>query len=228
MLDNLQEIRAQSSRFGATLTGADLSAPVPSCPEWTIRDLAEHLGGVQRFWADDVTAGNPDRPPRSGGSAPPDVGDLVAWMGEGTDRLLAALGQTSTEAPCWTWWGAPRTCGAVARHQVHEAAVHRWDLENALGSAAPLASAVADDGVSEFLEIVVGSATNTLLGSVSLRADDTGGEWILGDQRGPHAVVRASASDLVLLLYGRLPATGVDVEGDADLLDELLDLVDTD
>jgi hypothetical protein len=41
-------------------------------------------------------------------------------------------------------------------------------------------------------------------------------------------VVRASASDLVLLLYGRLPATGVDVEGDADLLDELLDLVDTD
>ncbi len=227
MLDNFQEIRAESSRFSAALNGADLTAPVPSCPEWTIRDLAGHLGGVQRFWADNVTVGDPDRPPRKADSALPDVDEIVPWMGEGTDRLLAALEQTSTEAPCWTWWGEPRTCGAVARHQVQEAAVHRWDLENALGSATPLVPAVADDGVSDFLEIVVGSATNTLLGSVSLRADDTGGEWILGDQRGPYAVVRASASDLVLLLYGRLPRTGVAVEGDPNLFHELLDLVDT-
>jgi hypothetical protein len=41
-------------------------------------------------------------------------------------------------------------------------------------------------------------------------------------------VVRASASDLVLLLYGRLPDSAVEVEGDAALLRELLDSADTD
>jgi uncharacterized protein (TIGR03083 family) len=149
-------------------------------------------------------------------------------MRASTELLLAALTDSSEDAPCWTWWGEPRTSGAVARHQVHGSAVHRWDAQSAVGTPSPIDAAIADDGVSEFLEVVVGQAATTLLGSVSLVSEDTGGEWIVGDQRGTRTVVRASASDLVLLLYGRLPDASVTVEGDSGLLRDLLDSADTD
>lgn len=227
VLDNLQAIREGSTRFGDAVEGADLDTPVPSCPEWSVRSLVEHLGRVQRFWADNVRAADPDQPSRREHPVPASDAGLIEWMRGGTDVLLDALGHSSPDAPCWAWWSAPRTCGAVARHQVHEVAVHRWDAEAAVGDAAPIDAAVADDGVAEFLEIVLGASTSTLLGSISLRSDDTGGTWIVGDQRGPHAEVRASASDLVLLLYGRLPASEVEVAGDSALLDELLGAADT-
>jgi uncharacterized protein (TIGR03083 family) len=230
MFDTLEAIRGDSSRFTLAVEGNDLSAPVPSCPGWSVRDLIEHLGEVQRFWADNVRAGDAGEPSRYDHPIPGSDDELVRWMRASTEELLGALGDSSEGAPCWTWWNAPRTCGAVARHQVQEAAVHRWDAEAAVGDASPIDAAAADDGVAEFLEIMLGSTASTMPGSVSLVADDTGGEWIVGDQRGPHTVVRASASDLVLLLYGRLPqsADGIKIEGDANLLGELLGSADTD
>ena len=227
MIDTLQAIRADSTRFSDALLGADLDAPVPSCPEWSVRALIEHLGGVQRFWADTVRTGDSEQPTRVEHVTPRRADDLAEWMRASTELLLAALTDSSDDAPCWTWWGEPRTSGAVARHQVHESAVHRWDAQSAVGTPAPIDAAVADDGVGEFLEVVVGPAATTLLGSVSLVSEDTGGEWIVGDQRGTRTVVRASASDLVLLLYGRLPHASVTVEGDSGLLRDLLDSADT-
>jgi uncharacterized protein (TIGR03083 family) len=227
LLDDLQAIRANSTRFLSVVDGADLDVGVPSCPEWSVRTLVEHLGRVQRFWADNVRAGDPLQPSRREHRAPASDDGLVEWMRGSTDELLDALEHSSPDAPCWTWWGVPRTCGAVARHQVQEAAVHRWDVEGAVGDPTPIDTAVADDGVAEFLETVLGATASTLLGSVSLVSEDTGGRWIVGDQRGSHAVVRASASDLVLLLYGRIPQADVEVEGDATRLRELLGAADT-
>ncbi len=228
MIDTLQAIRADSAGFRDALFGVDLEAPVPSCPEWSVRGLIEHLGGVQRFWADTIRTGDPEQPTRVEHIPPRPADELAEWMRASTELLLAALGDSADDAPCWTWWGEPRTCGAVARHQVQESAVHRWDAQSAVGTPAPIDAAVADDGVSEFLEVVVGPAASTLLGSVSLVSEDTGGEWIVGDQRGTRTLVRAPASDLVLLLYGRLPYTSVTVEGDPGLLRDLLDSADTD
>ncbi len=227
MLDNLQAIRAESARFGSAVAGTDLAVSVPSCPEWSVRELVAHLGGVQRFWADTVRAGNPDRPSRVEHPAPLRDDDLVGWMSESTARLVAALGEASDDAPCWTWWGSPRTSGAVARHQVQEVAVHRWDAERARGEPAPLDPAVADDGVAEFIQVVMGSSANTMPGSITLVADDSGGEWIVGDQRGPHATVHATASDLVLLLYGRVHPESVLIDGDPVLVGWLLSANDT-
>jgi uncharacterized protein (TIGR03083 family) len=234
MVQGLSALRAESARFAELVAVTDLDSPVPSCPAWSARDLFVHLGRVQRFWAANVRAGDPERPDRSEGDPDDPAGydllpadeDLSAWVRAGTTSLLDALEQSDEDRPCWTWWEEPRTCGAVARHQVQEAAVHRWDAEVVLGRPAPLPADLADDGVSEFLEIVAAEAATTLLGSLTFEAIDTGSRWIVGDQRGPKATVRASASDLVLLLYGRLPASVVSVDGERRLLAAFLDAGD--
>lgn len=42
----------------------DLSGPVPTCPEWTLRDLARHLGRVHRRVAATITSGSERMVPR--------------------------------------------------------------------------------------------------------------------------------------------------------------------
>ncbi len=44
------EIAHQVGRFGAVLSsGADLSATVPTCPDWTLEDLVRHVGRALRW-----------------------------------------------------------------------------------------------------------------------------------------------------------------------------------
>jgi hypothetical protein len=40
--------------LAALLDGADLSRPVPSCPDWDLRQLISHVGRAHRFAADVV------------------------------------------------------------------------------------------------------------------------------------------------------------------------------
>ncbi len=230
----LGAIRAASERFAGVIErwGADgFDAVVPSCPEWSVRDLAHHLGEVQRFWGENVRAGDPAAP-WGGEVARPTDDFLVGWLREATASLCSALEAAGPGAPCWTWWGAPATSGAVARHQVQEVAVHCWDAEAVMGEPAPLRPDVADDGVPEFLEIVLGSGADGLPGVVTLRASDTGGSWQVagrgGADRGRRtAEVSGTSSDLVLMLYRRLPVSDCVVEGDPLLIASLLSLADT-
>jgi MDMPI C-terminal domain len=64
-----------------------------------------------------------------------------------------------------------------------------------------------------------------------LTATDTGGSWLVaGDgaaRSGRESELRATASDLVLMLYRRLPVPDVDVVGDPVLVAALLSLADT-
>ncbi|MEU7298896.1 maleylpyruvate isomerase N-terminal domain-containing protein [Streptomyces sp. NPDC007206] len=71
-----------------------------------------------------------------------------------TQRLLDALREAGPGRGCWTWWGtwqSPRTCGAVARHQLQEIAVHTYDAQLTAGAPQPLPDEVALDGVEDFL-----------------------------------------------------------------------------
>jgi uncharacterized protein (TIGR03083 family) len=218
-VDLLDWLATESDAFAATLRPDSLARAVPSCPGWTLLDLGWHVGRVQRFWAMVATNGDtqPAFPPEEPG--PSDPGDLVAWVRAGSAELLDAVSSTSFDAPAWAWWVEDRTVGAIARHQVQEAAVHRWDAQSAVGAAAPLPAALADDGVDEFLWI-----SRQLRGPVPLEADatDTGHSYNAGaDAR---VVVRATASDLVLLFYQRIAPTAprVEIDGDRAVLDAWL------
>jgi uncharacterized protein (TIGR03083 family) len=235
MLDRIEAIIADSARIAQLAALVDPAAPVPSCPEWTFRDLVTHVGEVQQFWAHNVAAADVEGP-WNGEKHWPGPDDLAEWMGRSSAQLIAALRAADESAPCWTWWGEPRTAGAVARHQVQEAAVHRWDAESVAGHPTALAPDVAHDGVGEFIEVMIGTDADDLAGVVVLRSTDTdaGDEWRIGGAApgsgsgSAAALVTGSASDLVLFLYRRVgvDTASISVSGDEDLVQSLLALID--
>jgi hypothetical protein len=92
-----------------------------------------------------------------------------------------------------------------------------------------LPSELAADGVPEFIEVMVGPDVVALRGAVNLHAVDTGETWRVGpdETSGGTAELNATASDLVLMLYRRLPVPDADVDGDPMLVASLLSLADT-
>jgi mycothiol maleylpyruvate isomerase-like protein len=232
----LAAVAAESRRLTERVGSSDLDQQVPSCPAWSVRDLGHHIGEVQWYWAENVRARNADERSGSSLTALPSDDELVAWMGWCTESLLSALTESGPDAPCWTWWAAPRTTRAVARHQAQEAAVHRWDAEGvgAPGSGGPLPTELAGDGVPEFVEIMIGPAAEALSGAVTLVASDVGDRWRVAGAAATarpgatkEAELEATASDLVLMLYRRLPVPDADVVGDPLLVASLLSLADT-
>lgn len=228
----------------AVAIAPSLEARVPGCPEWSLHDLVAHLGRVQRFWAVTTALADPGAPPTAEERGDLDPhGDLMTWFTGSTDRLLDALRAAGPDRPAWTWWaasGAPMTAGAIARHQVQEAAVHAFDAQESAGKPEPLPAAIAVDGVAEFLS--VGLASNGAWPHRPARVAFTATEgpaWLVdlspaGVQFAPAAggdpvtTVHGSASDLVLALYGRIPDADLRVDGDRTVLTDLKSWSDTD
>ena len=242
----LRLIDERSVAFRAAVASASsLDARVPTCPEWTFRDLVHHLGGVQRRWAGIVTAGPADaRPDVTVSDAPQECAALLTWSAESTEQLLGALREFGPARGCWTWWGgsrSPQTSGAVARHQVQEAMVHAYDAEITVGEPRPLPSEAALDGVDEFLSTCCAGtdpwphepaaveyhATEGRSWRLSLAADGARVTELLasatgagGDAAG--ATLQGTAGELVLALYDRIPVNSLKADGDPRLFDLLL------
>ncbi|MGM1057767.1 maleylpyruvate isomerase N-terminal domain-containing protein [Saccharothrix sp. Mg75] len=155
--DLLRLIDERSAAFRAAVAAApDLDAPVPTCPGWTLFDLARHIGEGRRAWAATVAAGPAaaKSAPVGAPPAPRDREALSDWLAASTRELLDALREAGPDANCWVWWGvsqSPPTTGAVARHQLQEIAVHTYDAQLTAGAPRPLPDEVAVDGVEDFL-----------------------------------------------------------------------------
>jgi uncharacterized protein (TIGR03083 family) len=227
----------------AVVAASDLDARVPGCPEWSLRDLVAHLGEVQRFWSVVVRAGTADGPPPSDAVADTQPhGDLLEWSAESTRLLLAALGEVGPDAAAWTWWGisdAPMTAGAVARHQVEEAAVHAYDAQETSGKPEPIPATVAADGVAEFLQVTFGSegpwphrparVVFAAIEGPSWTLDLTPAGAKLDPSEGGDAVatVHGTASDILLALFGRVPLDRLRIDGDGAVVEDLRNWADT-
>lgn len=252
----LRLIDERSAAFRTAVASApSLDVQVPTCPEWTLFDLVQHLGEGRSAWAATIAAG----PAATGKSAPPDATvaprdpeAVSAWLSASTQELLDALHDAGPDRGCWTWWGAsqsPPTCGAVARHQLQQMAVHTYDAQVTAGTPQPLPDEVALDGIEEFLFTCVATTSawphkptafdfHAAEGrSWRLTVDGDGahstpipapGTTAVADadgDRDPDAAagvsVHGTASDVVLFLYGRIPADSLRVDGDAGLFDLL-------
>lgn len=233
--DPIAQIEADSRAFAAAAE-RDMDARVEHCPQWSVADLVWHLREVQYFWGTLVAErlDDPERVTRI--DRPDDDRQLLDDFRAGADAMTAALAGADPHDPVWTW-GQRQDAGFVIRHQVQEAAVHRWDAQNATGRPEPLEAAAATDAVDEFLtHSLPGRAEDAApLGSaVVLRTTDTDMAWRVeedGDgaarfERGAGALldvstVAGTASDVLLYLYRRVPASALDVTGDADPAERL-------
>ncbi|WP_392749981.1 maleylpyruvate isomerase family mycothiol-dependent enzyme [Streptomyces sp. LN590] len=251
--DLLRLIDERSTAFRAAVASApSLDVQVPTCPEWTLFYLVQHLGEGRRSWAATIAAG-PAATAKSASegapAAPREREALLAWSAASTQELLDALREAGPDRGCWTWWGtsqSPQTCGAVARHQLHEVAVHTYDAQVTLGAPQPLPDEVALDGVDEFLSTCCATtsawphepaavdihATEGRSWHLSLSVDgariarlptpDTMPATAAGE--GPaaaDAALRGTAGELVLAQYGRIPVDSLKLDGDRRLLDLL-------
>ncbi|MGW2081172.1 maleylpyruvate isomerase N-terminal domain-containing protein [Streptomyces sp. NPDC001939] len=131
--DLLALVEDCSAALRSSVAGSpNLDVRVPSCPDWSLLDLVEHVTDVQRFWAAAVVAGPSEKPPTVAPADDTLSASLLARSAAATQELIAALRAAGPAADCWTWWGnsdVPKTSGAVARHQVQEAAVHAFDAQ---------------------------------------------------------------------------------------------------
>lgn len=250
--DLLRLIDERSAAFRAAIAAApSLDVRVPTCPEWTLLDLARHIGDGRRAWAATIAAG-PTATARSapeGPAMPLEREALPAWLAESTRQLLDALREAGPDRGCWTWWGtsqSPQTCGAVARHQLQEFAVHTYDAQLTLGAPQPLPDEVALDGVDEFQSTCCAttSAWPHEPATVDYHATE-GHSWRLwlsaagariarlpapgtaagadpAEEEAADASALGTASELVLAFHGRIPMDSLKVEGDLRLFDLLL------
>ena len=162
-------------------------APVPTCPEWVVRDLVRHTGGVHR-WATGVVA-----TPHTElwaveldevvGTWPSDA-ELVGVVPRGHAGLVAALVAAPPDLECWTFLRAPSPLAHWARRQAHETAIHRVDTERTAGVAlSPVDAAVAADGVDELLCGFVPRRSTRLRAEtpsmLRVHSTDTGEAWVL-------------------------------------------------
>ena len=217
-----------------------IDAPVPGCPGWTVADLAAHLGAIHHRVATLVRDRLLDPPSRLWRVEPPPPEGRAAWLAEGHRALVAALDAADPDAPVWTWAG-PRTMTFWARRMALETAVHRWDLESAAGGGEPIDAELAVDGVDELLDVFLPARRAPLRGAdpwrfagdgerLHVHATDAPGEWVLRFAGGDVAVtrehakgeaaLRGPASELLLILYGRIaPGAGAaELLGDPGVL----------
>ncbi len=249
-MDTTQALIAENAAFAELFRDADLSTPVPTCPEWTLDQLMRHLGRGDRWCAQIVAQQSAEFiDPRSvpDGKPPDDRDQMIEWLHAGPRGLIAAVAQAGPDTPVWTFLG-PRPAHWWVRRRLHETAVHRADAAVALGADFDIDPVVAADGITEHLErlVIRANAEGPAGGdrpladgqSLHLHATDPGlgaaAEWtILGRPDGiavdrehgkATAALRGPARDLLLATVRRGTVAELDVElfGDAGVWDTWL------
>ncbi|MEU8875411.1 maleylpyruvate isomerase family mycothiol-dependent enzyme [Streptomyces javensis] len=211
---------------------AGVDAPVPTCPDWRVRDLLSHIGRVHgwaaRFVAEGLT--EPVRPTVEGA---PDDAELVSWYREVHGRLVDVLTHADPEVKCFTFLPSESPLAFWVRRQAHETAIHRIDAESARGGDfSPFTPEFAADGVDELLtgfhSLDRSRVRTDTPRTLRVRTTDQGAVWTMRlsqdaprtERHGEGAAdceFSGPAGDLYLALWNRLPISALTTEGDEKL-----------
>ncbi len=244
-MDFRASLLEQTRAFGDLIRSADLATPVPTCGDWTLRQLFRHLGRGH-LWAAQIIGERRSQPldPRDvlGGRPPEDPGAAIDWLNDGAQAVIDAVDHVGSDARVWTFLG-PRPAGWWVRRRLHEATVHRADAALALGAEFDLSPELAADALTEWIDrICVDTRRPAALDrgqSIHLHATDDRlgptGEWsIVHDEEGMwwshthgkgSVAVRGPAKELLLAAVRRrtVADVGLEVFGDATVWDGWLD-----
>lgn len=136
---------------------AGLEAPVPTCPEWDVRQLVTHQGMVHR-WAAARVRGDSGHDTKDSVAEAEASDDLLSWFADGATTLRSAISEAPDGAATGVFLNdAPAPRQFWARRQAHETTMHSVDAVGAAAGRAPSTAeleidrAVAIDGIDELL-----------------------------------------------------------------------------
>lgn len=209
-VEMIEQLRSESEALAISAL-INMDAQVEHCPAWTIRDLVVHIGEVQRFWVRIVSDRLMARP-TDGLRGLPEGAEPIQWFRSQTTALVSALATCADDVPLWTWWDPEQNAGWVKRRQLNEVVVHGWDAANAVGISRRIPTEVAIVGLQEFVDVFACELSDGAEPPpVVLAATDCDWNAVLfphtskdGLTAGPSLELRASASDLLLSLWGRV------------------------
>jgi uncharacterized protein (TIGR03083 family) len=217
-------------------------ADVPSCPEWTVADLVEHVTVLLRWVRESVPRGVTSKPDDRVTPPRPEWPEALDGLRRELTGTIETLDAIDPEFPAWTWPAQARKAGFWQRRMAHEVSVHRWDAESAAGRPTAIETKLAADGVNEVLDTWLPAGRRKgptdLHGVVHLIATDASYEWFVRlrgegialldtgtildtDDHHPRAEAVGTASDLLLTLMGRLESGILVVNGDPRLITAL-------
>jgi uncharacterized protein (TIGR03083 family) len=135
------------------LVRTDPTAAVPSCPGWTVADLARHVGEVYAHKTLAIREGVEPEP-----WPPKEVADEEpsALLDRAYAGLLEEFTAREPGDSAGSWYTPDQTVGFWIRRMAQETVVHRIDAELATGQpVAPVPADLAIDGIDELLKVFV-------------------------------------------------------------------------
>ena len=223
-------IRANAELMVDAVRRAGPDAKVPTCPDWTVADLARHQGRVYHWMSTILEEKAQEYVDRKPLVEQAEREDPLTWLESGAARALDVFGRTDPDTPVWNFLGGPGPAAFWFRRMAHETIIHRVDAESAAGAQSPVEPAeMASDGIDEFLQFLPrraagGETFGSVKGSYHFHTTDVPGEWVVvfGSDgvtiRREHAkadiAIRGAASDLELFLYNRRGRDGLEIFGD--------------
>jgi uncharacterized protein (TIGR03083 family) len=230
--EHLEGIRDALAAFIDGARHAGLDAPVPTCPDWTVRQLIAHQGMVHR-WATAELRGEKSNPSMQEGL---EVKDPITWLHDGGLTLVETLDSVPDDVEALVFLNdAPPPRSFWARRQCHETTIHAIDaLASSLGRPVRaedtwISREIALDGIDELLTGFVTRKRSPLRAETPttfvVRPRDAGMRWTVNVSSEPavterrdheHAdvVLEGSAVALYLALWNRseeIQADGFDL-----------------
>ena len=179
-------------------------------------------------------------PPGRAPQRSPVPAGLLGWFHVGAADLQERFHAAEPADRVWTW-STDNSVGFWQRMQAIEAAVHRWDAENAMGAPQAFDAALAADAIGQTFEVMApmrravakappGHGERFLFqctegpGTWAVQFD---GDAVLLGEPDDHYDIRISgtASDLALFLWRRVAASQLDAQCDTSLLNRYFALV---
>ena len=221
-LTRYRELMAQDHARMRALAGPARTAAVPACPGWDGEELVRHTALLYLRKAETVRTGSNPR----GQWLPEELRqmDPAALLDVGYERLTKQFDEHDPADPAQSWVTEDQTVGFWIRRLAHETAIHRYDLEAALGTPTPIDAELAVDGIDEVLTVMLGrGAPDDAASGAAVAVESDGKAWCVALEppaaritrercTAPAGRVTGSADDVLLWLWGRGPLP----EGSAD------------
>src|SRR5262245_16004491 len=95
----LAALRAEGAALHTAIENGDLEAEVPTCPGWTLRHLAFHVGAVYQRVAQHIVRGVVSRPEPA--TIAPEEGHPLTYFDRHYNQIVQVLDQVDSDLPAW-------------------------------------------------------------------------------------------------------------------------------